>query len=98
MTMNTRETYVAALAKAAPKKQCRYKKGDRIEIPVAQLSFVHGGNTIWVDGPDGTTVLRLKVLNGAIRAEHCTTSPVPHGDAILAHSQDVTICIPTKKA
>ena len=52
----------------APKKRT-YKLGERIEIRASQISFTHGGNTIWVDGPDGTTILRLKLPSGTIRAE-----------------------------
>lgn len=32
----------------------------RIKIPVVELEFEEGGNTIWVHGPDGTTVLRVR--------------------------------------
>ena len=34
----------------------------RIKIPVELLEFDEGGNTIWVHGPAGATVLRLKTM------------------------------------
>jgi hypothetical protein len=67
------------------------KKGDRVTIDVAQIEFVEGGNTLWVHGPSGGTVLRLKVT-GAITSERCESSPVPHGDAMIPG--DLSICIP----
>lgn len=65
--------------------------GDRIEIPAAMLEFNEGGNTLWIHGPDGGTILRLKTL-GKISVEKCLTSPIPHADIVVA--SDINICIP----
>lgn len=64
--------------------------GDIINIPVAVLEFRQGGNTLWVHGPEGGTVLRLKTT-GKISAEACTTSPVSHVDVMV--DGDVNVCI-----
>jgi hypothetical protein len=69
-------------------------RGHRIALDAAQIEFVDGGKTLWVHGPTGATVLRLKVT-GKITAASCETSPVPHGDAII--SGDLVICIPKRK-
>lgn len=71
------------------------KKGDRVTVPAAQIEFVQGGDTLWIHGPDGSTILRLTGLNAACRftATRCATSPVPHGDGILAGP--LTLCIPS---
>ncbi len=86
------------MATATKKRPRKYKLGERIQIPAAQVEFVHGGDTIWVHGPDGTTILRLKLVEAgcSIMAERCETSPVPHGDGLLVGH--VSICIPDEKA
>ncbi len=85
------------MATATKKRPRKYKIGERIQIPAAQIEFVHGGDTIWVHGPDGTTILRLKVVAPSFRvmAQRCDTSPVPHGDGLLA--SHVIVCIPDSK-
>jgi hypothetical protein len=37
-----------------------FEIGDRITIPVSVVEFVVGGNTIWVQSPQGATVLRIQ--------------------------------------
>lgn len=54
----------------------------RITIPVCQLEFDVGGNTIWVQSPIGATVLRVKVT-GKISVDQCQTNPVSHLDLIV---------------
>lgn len=34
----------------------------RIQIPVSMLEFDEGGNTVWIHGPQGATVLRIKTM------------------------------------
>jgi len=63
----------------------------RIQIPVAVLEFEEGGNTIWVQGPEGATVLRIKV-QGKIQTSRCTTSPVSHLD-LRSVEKDPTFCL-----
>ena len=61
-------------------------------IPVAAIEFREGGNTLWIHGPQGGTVLRLKTLDGAITSKRCTSSgPISHGDAII--QGDLEICV-----
>lgn len=66
--------------------------GETIMIPVAAIEFREGGNTIWIHGPQGGTVLRLKTLDGVITSKRCQNGgPVSHGDAII--KGDVEICV-----
>jgi hypothetical protein len=67
-------------------------KGDTVMIPVAAIEFREGGNTLWIHGPQGGTVLRLKTLDGAITSKRCTNGgPISHGDAII--QGDLEICV-----
>jgi len=50
-------------------------------IPAAAIEFNEGGNTLWVHGPEGGTILRLK-FSGKITSKVCKASPVPHADAM----------------
>ncbi len=61
-----------------------------IHIDAAQIEFVDGGNTIWVHGPEGGTVIRIKTL-GKITTERCTTSPISHADIVVR--ENVHICL-----
>lgn len=74
-------------------KRSPHRKGDPVEIPVSMLEYREGGNTLWVHGPDGCTILRLKVT-GAITSQRCDTSPVAHADAVL--EGDLTMCVPKR--
>lgn len=66
------------------------EQGERIQIPAAILEFVVGGNTIWVHGVDGSTILRIKTM-GKIITEVCEISPSSHGDIIV--QEDINMCI-----
>lgn len=68
-------------------------KGERVTIAASQIEFVEGGTTLWIHGPTGSTILRLKVT-GKVMTAKCETSPVPHGDAII--TGDLTICMPKR--
>jgi len=61
----------------------------RIAIPAALIEFDDGGNTIWIQGPEGATILRIK-CTGRIAVEKCDTSPVSHADMMV--EGDVSIC------
>lgn len=62
-------------------------------LPVAQVEFNEGQQTLWVHAPDGTTMLRLK-CTGKITVDKSCTSPVAHSDIIV--QGDINICIPKK--
>ena len=64
--------------------------GDRISIPAAALEFTVEGNTIWVIGPDGSTLLRIKTT-GKMTASKCETSPASHADVVV-HG-DIKFCL-----
>jgi len=63
-------------------------------VPVAQLEFHEGGNTLWVHGPDGGTVLRIKTMGRIVVDNNCA-SPTPHGDIIV--NSDIHLCINAPK-
>ena len=67
------------------------RKGTTVMIPVSAIEFREGGNTLWVHGPQGGTILRLKTLNGAITSKRCQSSPISHGDAII--QGDLELCV-----
>lgn len=62
----------------------------RIKIPVCELEFEEGGDTIWVHSPKGMTVLRIKSMGG-IECSECLDNLVSHGD-ILVHDP-IRICV-----
>lgn len=63
---------------------------DRILIEASCIEFVNGGNTIWVQSPQGGTILRIK-CSGSIITEECKNSPISHGD--LLYDGDINICV-----
>lgn len=63
-------------------------------IRAAQIEYEEGGNTIWIHGPEGGTVLRLKTFTGKITTQPCAGSPIPHADAVL--TGDVVFCVPRR--
>lgn len=54
-----------------------------IAIPVVQIEFYEGSNTIWVQGFGGT-VLRIKTTQ-SITTEVCTTNLVSRADVLTSH-------------
>ena len=62
----------------------------RVIASVLALEFQEGGNTIWIQGPQGGTTLRIKTM-GKVTASRCDTSPVSHGDIVV--QDDIHICI-----
>lgn len=62
----------------------------RIIIPVCELEFIDNGNTIWVQSPQGATILRIK-CSGKIKTDTCTVSPVSHGDILV--DGDINLCV-----
>lgn len=66
----------------------------RLEIPVAQLEFDEGGHTLWVHGPNGATVLRVK-CTGKITSKVCNTNISAHADLMV--EGDIEICLPPEE-
>lgn len=62
---------------------------NRVTIPASGVEFVDGGDTIWVHGTDGSTILRIKALGGIV-TRACGTGP-SHGDIMI--EGPVHICI-----
>lgn len=65
----------------------------RIQIPVTLLEFDEGGTTLWVHGPDGSTVLRLKAKK--ITKKRGCENICAHVDIIV--DTNVEVCMPPKR-
>ena len=65
----------------------------RATLSVAALEFEKTGQTIWIHGTDGGTVLRIK-CTGKINVTECLTAPTAHGDILV--EGDIDLCIPRK--
>jgi len=57
-------------------------EGSRVLVDAAAVEFRVGGNTLWVHGPEGSTVVRIK-CEGTISIERCQHSPWSHMDLVL---------------
>jgi len=64
----------------------------RIEIPVTLLEFDEGGTTIWVHGPEGATVLRIKAKK--ITSKRECQNICAHADIVV--NDEICVCLPTK--
>lgn len=62
-----------------------------IQIPVVLLEFDPNGHTIWVHGPDGATVLRIKSSTRRINVDRKCTNVCSHADLIV--EGDIDICL-----
>lgn len=60
----------------------KIEEGERVFIPVSQIEFNVGSNTIWIQSPEGNTTLRIK-CNGKILIDQCMASPLSHADVIV---------------
>ena len=67
----------------------------RIEVPVALLEFEEGGNTIWIHGPMGATVLRIKTMGKIITEKGCE-NVCSHADIMV--KEDIEICLTDEDA
>lgn len=66
--------------------------GALVKIPVAQLEYREGQNTIWVQSPRGATVLRIQTKPGKrITSTICRDNPVSHSDINVP--EDIEICL-----
>ncbi len=63
-------------------------------IKAAQIEFNEGGNTIWVHGPEGATILRIK-STGKIKVSRECENVCSHSDMIV--EGDIEICLVEKK-
>lgn len=78
-------------------KRAAKEDGDLVTIPVTALEFREGGNTLWIHGPAGGTVLRLKTLDGKITSTPCQDGTFEsHGDALI--KGDLKICLGTQES
>lgn len=66
----------------------------RILLEAMGLEFEEGGNTIWIHGSDGGTLLRIK-CSGKITTKSCA-APIAHADVIV--EGDVEFCVPPDEA
>jgi hypothetical protein len=64
-------------------------------IPVAQLEFTEGGNTLWIHNDQGMTVLRVR-LSGPIEIDKCT-NPSAHMDVVATQDPEVSRVIIASK-
>ena len=71
-------------------KNEKLEVGQLVQIPVSQIEFRVGGNTIWIQDSLGGTAFRIKTM-GKINTEVCNNSPLSHGDLIL--KEDIDMCI-----
>ncbi len=62
----------------------------RIQIPVSLLEYEEAGNTLWIHGPDGATVLRIKTLGKIITSRECS-NVTSHSDIIV--DRDIDMCL-----
>jgi len=62
----------------------------RYSIPAAEIEFDEGGNTIWVHGPQGATILRLKTM-GKINVRTACENICSHADIIVP--DDIEVCV-----
>jgi hypothetical protein len=69
-------------------------RGERVMLPALGIELVEGGNTIWVQGKDGT-ILRIQ-CTGAIKIKSCATGGGPHADCRV--QGDIEFCIPDEKS
>lgn len=64
--------------------------GQRVAIPVCAIEFNVGSNTIWIQSPQGGTILRLK-CKGGIKIGRCKDSPISHSDIVV--DGDINFCL-----
>lgn len=76
------------------KRLCRPRKGPtagtRVQIPVSQIEYIEGGQTLWIHGPQGSTILRIKV--GCIESDTCQDGMPSHAD-LTAMQNDLRFCL-----
>lgn len=63
-----------------------------IQIEAALIEFMPGGNTIWVHGPNGATVLRIK-STGKIVVNNVCGNICSHSDMVVVGDIDVCVTV-----
>ena len=71
-------------------KKQKFFINQRIKIPVYELEFNAGSNTIWIHSQEGGTTLRIK-CTGKINVDQCENSPISHCDIIV--NGDINFCL-----
>jgi len=64
----------------------------RYAIPAVLIEFDEGGNTLWVHGPQGATILRIKLLRGRFKVQKNCENICAHADMQIPEG-DVTVCL-----
>ena len=64
--------------------------GQRVVIEASQIEFNVEGNTIWIHGMQGGTIIRIKTC-GKIFVDQCNTSPNSHTDVVV--EKDINFCL-----
>lgn len=67
-----------------------FEEGQRVMIPAAVIEFNVGSHTIWVQSPQGATILRMK-CTGKINVDQCVNSPTSHSDLMI--NGDIQFCL-----
>jgi hypothetical protein len=71
-------------------KKQKFSISQRIKIPVYELEFNAGSNTIWIHSTEGGTTLRIK-CTGKINVDQCENSPISHCDIMI--DGDINFCL-----
>lgn len=75
------------------KKPKGVSKGTMVKIDAALIEFVEGGQTIWVHGPEGATILRIKTMGKITSRSECE-NVCSHLD--IQVQEDINICLVDK--
>ena len=71
-------------------KMKEIEEGQRVLIPVDCIEFNSESHTIWVQGKQGGTTMRIK-CTGKINTDVCQNSPISHCDIIV--NGDINFCL-----
>lgn len=71
------------------RKRRPFRAGECVTIPVTQIEYREGGNTLWIHGPQGNTVLRLKTKSGTITTNRCLNGGMSHSDIMIDGGIDI---------
>jgi hypothetical protein len=63
----------------------------RRSLQALEIEYVAGSNTIWVHGPKGTTILRIKCSGKIVERLACDA---PEGHADINVAGDINLCVP----
>lgn len=63
----------------------------RFQVPVSELEFHAHGNTLWIHGPNGATVLRIKTRGRIVLSTCGAEATSSHCDIVV--EDDIKICL-----